>query len=200
MLLPHAEVVEQQADSIARLAAGQRTQATGRVRLALPEGLAELAIVPRLIDLQRSQPGLAIDLVIGPALVDLVRREADIAMRFVRPVRGDLVAKKLADFEFGVFGRANLVAGDPPLATLPWILLQDPEARFPETRWHNTYASTSAWMYTSSYTTLLAALQAGLGVGIISRLGARELGLTELKTKLPPPPSFPLYLVTHRAV
>lgn len=199
-LLPHAEVVEQQADAIARLAAGQRAQATGRVRMALPEGLADLALVPRLPELQRKHPGLAIDLVIGPAVVDLVRREADIALRFVRPVRGDLVAKKLAELELGVFGLPELVAENPAPTSLRWILLEDREGRFPETRWHKVHVSTPPWMYTTSYTTLLAALKAGLGVGIISRRGAAALGLTELKTDLPEPASCPLYLVTHRAL
>jgi DNA-binding transcriptional LysR family regulator len=50
-----------------------------------------------LAALQREEPGLQVELVASNALDNLLRRDADIAVRMVRPQQGSLIARKLGD-------------------------------------------------------------------------------------------------------
>jgi DNA-binding transcriptional LysR family regulator len=50
-----------------------------------------------LAALQADEPGIQVELVASNQLTNLLRREADIAVRMVRPAQASLVAKKLAD-------------------------------------------------------------------------------------------------------
>jgi DNA-binding transcriptional LysR family regulator len=52
---------------------------------------------PVLAALQRAEPGIQVELVASNALANLLRREADIAVRMVRPAQGSLIARKLGD-------------------------------------------------------------------------------------------------------
>ncbi len=53
-------------------------------------------MAPMLGELLERYPGLRVELVPSEAILDLTRREADIALRIVRPERGDLVVTKVA--------------------------------------------------------------------------------------------------------
>lgn len=75
----------------------QRDAATGTVRLTTSEVAAAYLLPPVLVALQQAEPGIQVELVVSNALTNLLRREADIAVRMVRPTQGALVARKLAD-------------------------------------------------------------------------------------------------------
>jgi DNA-binding transcriptional LysR family regulator len=67
------------------------------VRLTTSEVAAAYLLPPVLAALQQAEPGIQIELVVSNALTNLLRREADIAVRMVRPVQSAVVARKLAD-------------------------------------------------------------------------------------------------------
>ncbi|MEQ1805213.1 MAG: LysR substrate-binding domain-containing protein, partial [Burkholderiaceae bacterium] len=55
-------------------------------------------LLPRVLaTLQIEEPGIQIELVVSNRLSNLLRREADIALRMVRPAQASLIAKKLGD-------------------------------------------------------------------------------------------------------
>jgi len=92
-----ARHMEEGAGTLLRTLA-QRTQATtGSVRITTSQVAASYLLPPVLAALRQAEPGIAIELVASNDLTNLLRREADIAVRLVRPVQGSLVAKKLAD-------------------------------------------------------------------------------------------------------
>jgi len=74
-----------------RVAAGQEATPSGRVRLALPEGLASNWLLRRLPDFHTRFPEVELDLTIGPAVVDLLRGASEVALRFVPAEASDLV-------------------------------------------------------------------------------------------------------------
>lgn len=74
-----------------------RQQREGSVRISASQVVATLLLPPLIAQLQRQEPGIQVDIVASDALTDLLRREADIAVRMVRPTQNSLVAKKLAD-------------------------------------------------------------------------------------------------------
>ncbi len=86
------------ADDLLRRVTRKRTQATtGTVRISTSQVAASYLLPPVLAALQAEEPGIQIELVASNQITNLLRREADIAVRMVRPAQSSLVARKLAD-------------------------------------------------------------------------------------------------------
>jgi len=85
------------AEVFAGTLAGRRAATTGTVRITTSQ-VAASHLLPRVLsDLQRAEPGIQVEVVVSNAMTNLIRREADIAVRMVRPDQGSLVARKLGD-------------------------------------------------------------------------------------------------------
>lgn len=92
-----ARDMESGAVALAHVLAGQREQTVGTVRVATSQVAATYLLPPVLAALQVEEPGIQVELVASNAISNLLRREADIAVRMVRPQQSSLVARKLAD-------------------------------------------------------------------------------------------------------
>ena len=75
----------------------QRARTTGTVRITTSEVAACYLLPPVLAALQQAEPGIHVELVASNQISNLLRREADIAVRMVRPAQASLVARKLGD-------------------------------------------------------------------------------------------------------
>ncbi len=58
---------------------------------------------PVLAALREAEPGIQVELVASNQLTNLLRREADIAVRMVRPAQQSLLARKLGDIGVGAY-------------------------------------------------------------------------------------------------
>jgi DNA-binding transcriptional LysR family regulator len=76
---------------------------TGIVRLAVTEGLGTYWIAPRLIEFQRANPNLLVDLHCAYRSTDVLRLEADAAIQLTRPDLADLKMVKLGRLHFMFF-------------------------------------------------------------------------------------------------
>jgi DNA-binding transcriptional LysR family regulator len=85
------------ADALGHTLAGRAERTGGTVRITASQVAATWLLPPVLAELQRDEPGLQIELVASNALSNLLRREADIALRMVRPAQASLVARKLGE-------------------------------------------------------------------------------------------------------
>lgn len=197
-LAPHAERVEAQMADIARVVTVHESRPRGTVRLALPEGLATHWVLPNLPGFQARFPEVDVDCVIGHALVDLVRREADLAVRFVRPDAPDLVVRKLTHVTMSAYAHARFA--DVPTAELPWITFDDPQQRFQETRWVMSHAQPRRQMRVSSWHAGVGAATNGLGAVILADAVAPQLGLVRVAEDLPGVPGRDVFLVYHQAM
>jgi DNA-binding transcriptional LysR family regulator len=74
-----------------------RQARSGSVRVTTSQVAANYLLPPLLARLQHEEPGIQIDLVSSNQVSNLLRREADIAVRMVRPAQGSLVARKLGE-------------------------------------------------------------------------------------------------------
>ena len=92
-----ARQMESGADALAQALAGRRDATTGSVRITTSQVAATWLLPPVLAALQLAEPGLQIELLASNQLSNLLRREADIAVRMVRPAQSSLIARKLAD-------------------------------------------------------------------------------------------------------
>ena len=68
---------------------------SGEVRLAVTEGLGTFWIAPRLVEFQRANPKLLIDVNCAMKSADVLRLEADVAIQITRPTAPDLRLVKL---------------------------------------------------------------------------------------------------------
>jgi len=83
-------------ESLAGAAEALERTVSGVVRIACPPDVAEVVVAPLLPGLISKHRGLRIEIAPGETVLDLTRHEADIALRTVRPVRGDLVVTRLS--------------------------------------------------------------------------------------------------------
>jgi DNA-binding transcriptional LysR family regulator len=92
-----ARQMESGANRLALQLARRREATTGSVRITTSHVAATWLLPTVLTELQQTEPGIQVELVGSNQLSNLLRREADIAVRMLRPTQGSLVARKLAD-------------------------------------------------------------------------------------------------------
>lgn len=182
----------------------QRPSVSGRVRLATTDEVAAHVIVPRVLPgLRASHPELRVDLVTGYAAADLVGREADVAVRFFQTARGDLVGRRVARLATTVLGARSQARAlrRAPLEALPWIAVELAGLSTPESQWLASRVPHAPAMVCTSYQVQLAAIRAGLGVGVGPRVYADLdpdfIALDDPRSGLP---TLDVYVVTRRAI
>lgn len=148
-------------------------EVSGRVRLATPENLATALILPALPGLRARYPRLSVDLVTDIRTLNLHRRDADLALRMVRPERGNVTLQRLGTLGYGLYCAPGRAGGDA--AIIGW---DAPHADLPAARWvARRLQGRSPALTTSSLATQLAACSAGLGLAVLPHLLARPRGL-----------------------
>ena len=85
------------ADALARALQRKRSATQGTVRITTSHVAASYLLPPVLARLQQVEPGVQVELVANNQITNLLRREADIAVRRVRPDQQSLVVRKLAE-------------------------------------------------------------------------------------------------------
>ena len=91
-------------------ASSQAGQLAGTVRLTASEVVSSQVLPGLLVALARQHPEIQIELVPGDALSNLLDREADIAVRMVRPTQGTLITRHVADWPLGFYAHRDLLA------------------------------------------------------------------------------------------
>jgi DNA-binding transcriptional LysR family regulator len=76
---------------------------SGEVRLAVTEGLGTFWIAPRLVEFQRANPKLLVDVNCAMKSADVLRMEADLAIQITRPTAPDQCVVKLGRLHFVPF-------------------------------------------------------------------------------------------------
>jgi len=202
-IVPRAELFEATAAELIDAVEGLDTRLGGVVRIASPDLIASELLAPALPAFLRERPGLRVELTTGDAIVDLTRREADLALRFVRPDSGDLVVRRVGTFRFGVFGsKAYLDEHRGKSAEeLAWLDWDTTQAYLPDAAWLRTaFRGIEPVLRTTSLGVRLRATRGGLGVSVLARpLAELYPELEELKG-LPAIPEIPVWLVGHRAL
>jgi DNA-binding transcriptional LysR family regulator len=116
-ITPEGERVLQAAMQMERasfniLQAGEQNQSelSGEVRLAVTEGLGTFWIAPRLVEFQRANPQLMIDVNCAMKSADVLRLEADVSIQITRPTAPDLRILKLGRLHFMPFASESYLA------------------------------------------------------------------------------------------
>jgi len=105
-LQPYAESLEATAAALVRAAVG-RAGTHGTVRITASEIVGAEVLPPILTQLHAAHPEIALELVLSNRTEDLLQREADIAVRMVRPTQQTLLARHVGDIEIGLHARRD---------------------------------------------------------------------------------------------
>ena len=105
-LQPYAESLEATAAALVRAAVG-RAGTHGTVRITASEVVGAEVLPPILTQLHAAHPEIALEVVLSNRTEDLLQREADIAVRMVRPTQQTLLARHVGDIEIGLHARRD---------------------------------------------------------------------------------------------
>ncbi|MDU8943971.1 LysR family transcriptional regulator [Ovoidimarina sediminis] len=96
-LLDHVRAMGAAAERVSLIAAGQSQTVEGRVSISASDAMAAYVLPSALATLQQAAPGIEIEVIASNAISDLQRREADIAIRHIRPEEPELFARLLGE-------------------------------------------------------------------------------------------------------
>lgn len=201
-----AERMEAEAHALDRDITGRDHRLSGRLRVTSSETLAHSRLTGHLAAFRQTQPGIVVELVIDNRVLSLSRREADIALRPIRPREGDLWGRKLAGIAWAFYGApGHLAAHGAPadeteaLRRLPVIGWEEEAAGIRAAEWLARSVPSEAIVYrTNSLVNQLIAAKAGMGLALLPcYLGDGDNGLVRA---LPGPVADlegELWIVTH---
>ena len=116
-LLDHVRSMASGANMISLVASGQSQSIEGQVRITASDMMSAYVLPPILKALREQATLLEIDVIADNGVRDLVRREADIAIRHVRPDQPDLLTRRVRDEIMRFYAsRAYLEAHGEPQA------------------------------------------------------------------------------------
>jgi DNA-binding transcriptional LysR family regulator len=187
-LLAHSERIEAEVLASERELLADPVVLAGPLRVTAGDALVNHVVVPAMGELLAAHPDLVVELRTETAIVDLTRREADIALRFVRPKEPALVARRLGELPFAIFASDAYLRRRGAPRTLAAAATHDfvgyPEAldHMPQVRWlHRTVRSPRYVLRASTLTTQLIACAAGLGLALLPVFSAgREPAIRRL--------------------
>ncbi|MEZ5872630.1 MAG: LysR family transcriptional regulator [Nitratireductor sp.] len=203
-----ADTVRAAAKAVARKAAGDARSVSGTVRITASEMTASYMLSPIIAGLLAQEPDLEIELAPTNSVENLLKRDADIALRMVRPSQPELIARKVNTMELGIFAHREYVARNGAELVTPSDLAghviigyDRAELIIDGLREAGLEVDRHFFRYRcDSQTTCMEALRAGVGIGFAPRyLGRTEPNLVELATDFPMP-SLEMWLVTHGEV
>ncbi|NWF43929.1 LysR family transcriptional regulator [Hydrogenophaga sp. D2P1] len=90
-----ARAMESGALALLSSVGASRSTLEGTVRISASQPVACVLLPPLLAQMRQTLPGIQVELVASNAVSNLLRREADIALRMVRPVQASLVARRI---------------------------------------------------------------------------------------------------------
>ncbi len=96
-MLDHVQSMAEAASRITLTASGQSQTIDGQVRITASDLMSAYVLPPALKQLRSTAPLLELDVVADNNVRDLLLREADIAVRHVRPTQPNLVARLLRE-------------------------------------------------------------------------------------------------------
>lgn len=204
-LLEHARAMGAAAEALG-LAASGRSQAVGGVVSVSATDMVAAHLLPPLVrQLRQKEPGIAIEVICTDALSDLLRREADIAIRHLKPEQPDLIARLIREAEANFYASADWVRahGHPrraeEAAQLPFVGSDRSGQFLAYLRQHGLPLSEANFScYCDHSTAHWALVRQGMGIGAMIDEIARETpGIIRVLDEVPPL-RFPFWLVTHR--
>jgi DNA-binding transcriptional LysR family regulator len=94
-IIVEARAIEKAVFDLLRRRSGTNESLRGHIKISITEGLGSYWLIPRLVEFQRENPNLIIDVQCEMTSADVLRMEADISIQFKKPTAPDLITVKL---------------------------------------------------------------------------------------------------------
>ncbi len=171
------------------------------IRISATEIMVSAILAPNLPILSAQHPGLLVDLIMSTELADINRREADIAIRLMRPKSEGLIARRLPEITSCLYASPAYLKGRSPdalnLHEEKLVGLNDRFGDIPELRWMKKQGlQQSLSAQTSSVYALLEMAKSGEAIAMVPDFLARSHGLIAIAS--PPIPARKPWIVFHR--
>ncbi|WP_298259079.1 LysR family transcriptional regulator [Bradyrhizobium sp.] len=162
-----ASPMEEAAFAVGRAAQAAKPGVDGEVTISAPPNFASSVIAPQLGRLRSQHPGIRIKLIGEKRRASLGRREADVALRLMRPVEAGLFVRKLGSFGFSLYGAPVYLEKTPPHA-FAFIGYDASMAASPQEVWLRAIiGKREVVLRTNDLETQVAAARAGLGIAAL---------------------------------
>jgi DNA-binding transcriptional LysR family regulator len=199
-----AERMREHAHQFALVAAGRSQTLTGKVRVTASEIFSAYVLPALLLGLRRRHPEIQIELVASNSIENLLEREADIALRMVKPTQSALVARRLADQPLAMYAHRDYIArrGLPTPENMlahEWVGYDRSDQMLRGFRAAGMSVSPALFGFRcDNQIVAWQAVLAGLGIGVTTqRVAALSPQVVRVLPELPIPP-LPLWLTAHR--
>jgi DNA-binding transcriptional LysR family regulator len=207
-LAQSARTMEDGARELTQALSGAQSQTRGTVRITASVPVAVTLLPPLLAQIRQELPDIQVELVSSNLVSNLLRREADIAVRMVRPEQGSLVARKIGDVALGAFAHRSYLARRG-LPRVPTDLLAhdligsdtDPSILQGFAAMGYPVGKEIFALRTDDFIVQWQAVRAGLGVGFLANYMARTdpevVPVLQNQLKVP---ALPMWLAVHREI
>ncbi len=182
-LIEKAEALEAAAQAFS-LGAVTQAQMTGKVRLATAENLATGLILPALPEFRAQYPELSVEIVTDISTANLHRRDADLAVRMIRPERGNVTLRRIGTLGYGLYSSSDYAArreSNPDLGSFDsddFITWSEMQSHLPAAQWiERILRGRQPALTTTSLAAQVAASKAGLGLAMLPHFVAQDAGL-----------------------
>ena len=204
-LLEHFRAMGEAASRVSLAASGQSQAIEGHVSITATPLMATYHLAPVLQRIREAASEIVIEIVASNDLRDLMRREADIAIRHVRPEQPDLIAKLVGETSAQLYASTAYLdrLGRPEtpedLSEADFIGFEDQEKMIPVLNGLGlSLTGRNFKLVTASGPVILALVKQGLGIGVMAEMiGDRTPGVERVLPELDPI-TIPVWLVTHR--
>ncbi|WP_298212967.1 LysR family transcriptional regulator [Acidovorax sp.] len=206
-LAESARAMEAGAHQLARSVSSAEAGVSGTVRITASQPVACALLLPVLARMREVLPEVQVELVVSNEVTNLLRREADIALRMVRPDQASLVAKRIGAVALSAcahrsYLRRKGAPQQPPDLLQHELIGSDRNEAiaqgfaamgYPVSRQHFA-------LRTDDLIAHWEAVRAGLGIGFVARYLLRQD--PEVVPVLPmlPLPELPIWLTVHREI
>jgi DNA-binding transcriptional LysR family regulator len=207
-LAESAREMEAGALQLTRTLSGAQLQTTGTVRITASVPVAVQLMPSILARMRQALPDIQVELVSSNQVSNLLRREADIAIRMVRPQQGTLVAKKIGNVGLGAYAHRSYLARHSPVRQPADLLHHDLIGSDTDTGILRGFQAMGYAvgpeffaLRTDDFIVQWQAVRAGLGIGFLADYMARTD--TDVVGVLPGAlsvPDLPMWLAVHREI
>ncbi|MER8806524.1 LysR family transcriptional regulator [Mesorhizobium australicum] len=206
-LFERGKTVSEQASAFSRLALGSVEAIEGTVRIAASEVVAAYVLPEMMARLGIEEPGIEVEIVASNQVENLLRRDADIAIRMVKPAQNELVARKVCDITLcacaaiAYLDRRGRPLGPADLVDHPLIGFDRSDEMIRGFTQLGIPVSRSSFRFRAdSQMVLWEAVRTGNGIGLGQEPLADRDPLVEKVLPGLPLPELPVWLAMHRDV
>ena len=204
-LLEHARAMGAAAEALGLAATGRSQAVGGVVSVSATDAVAAQLLPPLVRRLREQEPGIAIEVISSNAVSDLLRREADIAIRHVKPEQPDLIARLIREASASFYASEEWVRihGHPrnaeEAAHLAFVGSDRSGQYLGYLRQHGLPLSEANFScYAEHSVASWSLVRQGMGIGaMMDEIATDTPGIVRVLDDVPPV-RFPIWLVSHR--